>query len=241
MLLPLLLLPLAVQAQQQLPFRAPPALVTLTLQSAIHLHTNRTLPPLHKGYSPAVLSTLDAEHSEAQQIRTARGTAYRPSSDAAYQAARRASYYTPRALRSGRMLTPGELSDTLVGGSLEWTEHDIELPDVSDVVTIASLAKMTANAYTLPDNEQGWYDLDGRWNVVSLFFYHPLCNTHDGIQSDSFGWLEDGLRGHVFADPTNSTVVIAIKGTSAGLVGGSGTTGKNDKVNVRRPLLAERC
>ena len=53
------------------------------------------------------------------------------------------------------------------------------------------------------------------------------------IQSDSFGWEEDGLRGHVFATPDNSTIVIAIKGTSAGLLGNGGPTGVNDKVNVR--------
>ena len=53
-------------------------------------------------------------------------------------------------------------------------------------------------------------------------------------QSDSFGWLENGIRGHVFADETNSTIVIAIKGTSAAIVGGNSPTGHNDKTNVRR-------
>lgn len=51
-------------------------------------------------------------------------------------------------------------------------------------------------------------------------------------QSDSFGWQEDGLRGHVFADEHNSTVVLALKGTSALIVGGGGGTAKNDKTNV---------
>ena len=40
------------------------------------------------------------------------------------------------------------------------------------------------------------------------------------------------MRGHVFADEKNETVVIAIKGTSALLVGGGGRTGRNDKINV---------
>lgn len=51
-------------------------------------------------------------------------------------------------------------------------------------------------------------------------------------QSDSFGWKEDGLRGHVFADEANTTVVLALKGTSALIVGGGGGTARNDKTNV---------
>lgn len=35
-----------------------------------------------------------------------------------------------------------------------------------------------------------------------------------------------------FADKTNSTVVIALKGTSAGVLGSGGPTAKNDKFNV---------
>lgn len=47
------------------------------------------------------------------------------------------------------------------------------------------------------------------------------------------GWEPDadGFRGHVFATPDNSTVVLAIKGTSAGFVGGGGPTSKKDKFN----------
>lgn len=35
-----------------------------------------------------------------------------------------------------------------------------------------------------------------------------------------------------FADETNSTVVISIKGTSAGVLGSGGPTSRNDKFNV---------
>jgi putative lipase involved disintegration of autophagic bodies len=49
------------------------------------------------------------------------------------------------------------------------------------------------------------------------------------------------LRGHVFATPDNSTIVIAIKGTSAGLLGNGGSTGVNDKLNVRMPDLYFIC
>jgi lipase ATG15 len=36
-----------------------------------------------------------------------------------------------------------------------------------------------------------------------------------------------------FADEKNETVIIAIKGTSAGVLGVGGPTAKNDKYNVR--------
>lgn len=72
-----------------------------------------------------------------------------------------------------------------------------------------------------------------------MAFGNPRESEHDADkvsfvgQSESFGWLEDGIRGHIFADETNSTIVVAIKGTTAGLVGGSGTTSRRDKINVR--------
>lgn len=51
-------------------------------------------------------------------------------------------------------------------------------------------------------------------------------------QSDSFGWLEDGIRGHIYTNEDNSTIVVSIKGTSAAVVGGGdGKTGLNDKTN----------
>ncbi|PLW50193.1 hypothetical protein PCASD_01901 [Puccinia coronata f. sp. avenae] len=102
---------------------------------------------------------------------------------------------------------------TLMNSQLDWDEFETVLPDVTDIETLASLAMMTNNAYTLPGDDR-WYDPGGAWNL-----------------SDSFGWEEDGLRGHVFATPDNSTVVIAIKGTSAGLLGNGGSTGVNDKLN----------
>jgi putative lipase involved disintegration of autophagic bodies len=54
------------------------------------------------------------------------------------------------------------------------------------------------------------------------------------MQSYPFGWEPDadGFRGHVFVSDDNSTVVISIKGTSAGwLAGGSGPTVKKDQLN----------
>ncbi|KAI8867209.1 alpha beta-hydrolase [Ramicandelaber brevisporus] len=49
-----------------------------------------------------------------------------------------------------------------------------------------------------------------------------------------FGWDADGMRGYVFADETNSTVVVAIKGSSLSGFGGDGTTAPLDKLNDNR-------
>ncbi|CCL99294.1 uncharacterized protein FIBRA_01310 [Fibroporia radiculosa] len=99
--------------------------------------------------------------------------------------------------------------------SLDWDEDEIVGPDVERRETLLELAKMTNNAYLEP-SESGWYDLDGKWNVS-----YPV-----GWEPDA-----DGFRGHVFATPDNSTVVVSIKGTSAGFVGGGGPTSKKDKLN----------
>ncbi|KAH9945068.1 alpha/beta-hydrolase [Epithele typhae] len=99
--------------------------------------------------------------------------------------------------------------------AVEWDEDEVEGPDVADRETMLLLAKMTNNAYLAPD-EQGWYDLGSEWNV-----------------SYPFGWEpgDDGFRGHVFATPDNSTIVLSIKGTSAAVIGGGGPTSKKDKLN----------
>lgn len=83
-----------------------------------------------------------------------------------------------------------------------WSLDEISGPDVTDKGTVLSLAKMTLDAYTLEPFSGEWKDVKGGFNY-----------------SDSFGWDADGLRGHVFADQDNSTIVIAIKGTSAGKLG----------------------
>lgn len=97
---------------------------------------------------------------------------------------------------------------------IEWEDVEVEVPDVTDRETLRTLAKMASNAYVTPESSE-WWGLD-EWN-----------------SSIPFGWEKDadGLRGHVFANDDNSTVVISIKGTSAGLLGGGGNTAKNDKFN----------
>lgn len=72
---------------------------------------------------------------------------------------------------------------------------------------------MTQNDYIEEPGTEDWVPISGRFNY-----------------SSSFGWKGDGLRGHIYTDKTNDTVVISLKGTSPALFDGAGTT-TNDKVN----------
>ena len=117
---------------------------------------------------------------------------------------------------------------------VDWEEDEILGPNVDNRETLLELAKMTNNAYLEPD-ETGWYALNGTWNVVRLspFPIYLKMNQTCSTQSFPFGWEpeSDGFRGHVFATSDNSTVIVSIKGTSAGVFGGGGPTAKKDRFN----------
>lgn len=95
----------------------------------------------------------------------------------------------------------------------DWTIDEIPGPNVSDKETVLSFARMASNAYILEPHTGQWEDVGGGFNYT-----------------EDFGWESDGLRGHIFADTTNSTVVIGLKGTSPAVFDGSETTA-NDKIN----------
>lgn len=97
--------------------------------------------------------------------------------------------------------------------SPQWTIDELPGPNVSDKQTVLNLAKMAANAYIMEPETERWVDVSGPWN-----------------HSQKFGWERDGLRGHIYADKGNSTIVIALKGTSTALFDGEETT-TNDKIN----------
>lgn len=78
-----------------------------------------------------------------------------------------------------------------------WVEKEIMLPNVSDRGVVLALAAMTSNCYTELPHTGDWIDVDDPYNSTG-----------------SFGWDSNGLRGHVFANEDNSSVVIAYKGTS---------------------------
>ncbi|KAI5122899.1 hypothetical protein M0805_007577 [Coniferiporia weirii] len=98
---------------------------------------------------------------------------------------------------------------------LPWDEDEVPGPDVTDRETLLTLAKMTYNSYVEPADPD-WYDVGSEWTGN-----HP------------FGWDADadGFRGYVFSTADNSTVVLSIKGTSAGYLGRGGPTSKKDKLN----------
>lgn len=103
------------------------------------------------------------------------------------------------------------LAATLAPSS--WKLDEVDGPDIEDRDTVLSLAMMAANAYVGEPGTGEWEDVNGGYNY-----------------SDSFGWEGDGLRGHIFADEGNSTIVIAIKGTTPAVFDGTETT-SNDKEN----------
>lgn len=101
---------------------------------------------------------------------------------------------------------------------LDWDEdEDVLIPDVTKRSTLLALARMSSAAYEAPPDPPTWKPTPGfeDWNV-----------------SDSFGWIEDGIRGHVFSSgPDDDIVVVALKGTSAALFPGGDDTARRDKLN----------
>lgn len=102
---------------------------------------------------------------------------------------------------------------TAVLDASAWVFEEVSSPDIEDKDTVLSLALMCANAYVEDTTEADWEDVGLGFN-----------------RSADFGWETDGLRGHIFADDTNSTIVISMKGTTTAVFDGEGTT-TNDKVN----------
>ncbi|KAI6017106.1 Alpha/Beta hydrolase protein [Pisolithus marmoratus] len=101
-----------------------------------------------------------------------------------------------------------------------WEGTEVIGPNVTDRETLLALAKMTNNAY-LAGRDSGWYDIEG-FNTIAFG------------QSIPVGWepSADGLRGHIFVSTDNTTVILSIKGTSAGwITGGGGPTVRKDKLN----------
>jgi putative lipase involved disintegration of autophagic bodies len=120
---------------------------------------------------------------------------------------------------------------------LRWDEVDVDGPNVTSRTTLQTLAKMSSNAYyDWNTTDKAWYELGTNWTVVSDSDFAAviillMCFLPQGYP---VGWEPDadGFRGHVFVSEDNATIVLAIKGTSAGwLVGGGGPTVRKDKFN----------
>ncbi|KZF22730.1 alpha/beta-hydrolase [Xylona heveae TC161] len=96
---------------------------------------------------------------------------------------------------------------------LAWTLDEVSGPNITDKETVLSFGRMSADAYVLEPHTGDWEDVGGGFNY-----------------SRDFGWQTVGLRGHIFADEVNSTIVIALKGTSPPLFNGAETAAM-DKLN----------
>ena len=94
-----------------------------------------------------------------------------------------------------------------------WIMDNVYGPNITDKETVVSLAKMSWNAYNTGPGDSEWQDETGRFNYTQ-----------------GFGWEGNSLRGHIFANKDNSTVIIALKGTSPAVFDGAETT-TNDKTN----------
>ncbi|CDZ96268.1 alpha beta-hydrolase [Phaffia rhodozyma] len=94
---------------------------------------------------------------------------------------------------------------------IEWEEVEVIGPDVSDLDTVVNLARMANDAYALPGDAR-WAELE-RFNLTV-----------------PFGWEDGGMRGHVFADETNSTVIVSFKGTTIDSGRGK-STARLDRLN----------
>ncbi|RYP04747.1 hypothetical protein DL765_010083 [Monosporascus sp. GIB2] len=100
-----------------------------------------------------------------------------------------------------------------VSSPSSWTVDDIPGPNITDKETVLTMALIAADAYVEKPGMPDWEEVGKPFN-----------------KSEDFGWESDGLRGHIWGDESNSTVIIGLKGTSPAVFDGEGTT-TNDKVN----------
>jgi lipase ATG15 len=110
------------------------------------------------------------------------------------------------------LLIEGELWRRATPGYAKaWTVDKVLNPNVTDKQTVLSFAHMAASAYFIKPSRDDWVEIG--------FNY-----------TGDFGWEDDGLRGHVFADTEKKTVVISLKGTSLAYLDGP-ETAERDKRN----------
>jgi lipase ATG15 len=94
-----------------------------------------------------------------------------------------------------------------------WVSQHVLGPDIADKQTVLTFANMSEDAYKPGRDDPEWLDVGEAWN-----------------NSIPFGWEDSGIRGHVFSDATNSTIIISVKGTTVAMFEGNGTSA-HDKEN----------
>src|SRR6266536_1754807 len=100
-----------------------------------------------------------------------------------------------------------EYSQVWASSPNAWTLDELPGPNISDTDTILTFAQMAANAYVETPETGDWKDVNGGFNRT------------DDI---GFGWDSNGLRGYLYSDENNSTIVIGLKGTSLAVFDGDG-------------------
>jgi lipase ATG15 len=87
-----------------------------------------------------------------------------------------------------------------------WSIDTLSGPNVTDKDTVLTFALMSANTYHSEPGGDGWKDVGGEFNKTL-----------------EFGWEDDGIRGHIYANEDESLLVIAIKGTTPAIWDGKDT------------------
>lgn len=101
-------------------------------------------------------------------------------------------------------------SEAVLKINLEWKEDVLPVPNVTDKDTVVSFALMSSNAYVEIPGTGDWRDVAEPWD-----------------EKFGIGWQDNGLRGQVFANKDNSTVVLSFKGTSAQYLSAEGVSGED--------------
>ncbi|KAI9790419.1 MAG: putative lipase atg15 [Piccolia ochrophora] len=170
-------------------------------------HGTRLHPKLHKRMDVAQDTSLWISAEDApREVATSLSARSQPIKIQRLRD-RRQSTVEPMLHRARRRGIPDPLPPS------EWSVDEIPGPNVTDKETILTFAKMAGNAYVVEPGTGEWRDVEGGFNY-----------------SQSFGWDMDGLRGHIYTDETNSTVVIGLKGTSPAVFDRVETE-TNDKLN----------
>ncbi|XDG01279.1 hypothetical protein ABKA04_000894 [Annulohypoxylon sp. FPYF3050] len=91
-----------------------------------------------------------------------------------------------------------------------WTVDEVLGPDVSQKETVLTMALIASDAYVENPTQPDWDEVGEPFN-----------------RSADFGWESDGLRGHVWGDENNSTIVIGLKGTSPAVFDGEAAAALN--------------
>ncbi|EXJ68947.1 uncharacterized protein A1O5_07879 [Cladophialophora psammophila CBS 110553] len=204
-------LPAAIDPWYPVPEPKQPDTHDFTLRHIFHRGTYRD-PDLHKRYDfrpqAPVLLTQEDDHVLSSSLQPPPHFTLRSDSVEIERLVDREPLSIERYLQHARLTGSPAVLD-----ASQWTLDEVEGPNIVHKPTILNLAIMAANAYNPGPGEGDWEDVSQGYN-----------------RSTPFGWEGDGLRGHIFANEGNETVIISLKGTSPAVFDGDGTTTK-DKLN----------